>query len=58
MEAILKRQKGILEKIELKKEEERKNNEISYENELLRAMKMKRFGLILCFGGSFSFGIF
>ena len=58
MEAILKRQKEVLEKIQLKKEEEIKNSTISHEEELQRAFQIKKIGLILCFGGSFSFGIF
>lgn len=58
MEAILKRQREILQKIEAKKEEERRLGEVSFEDELARACRVKRLGLILCFGGSFSFGIF
>lgn len=42
----------------MKKEEEIKNSVVSFESELQKAFRMKRFGIILCFGGSFSFGIF
>ncbi len=32
--------------------------EVSFEKELTKAIKMRKYAIILCFGGSFSFGIF
>lgn len=33
-------------------------NEISYQEELQKACEFKKIAIILCFGGSFSFGIY
>lgn len=57
-EALRNRQKQMLEKIEKKKEEAAKLEIINFEEEFTKGMSSKRIGVILCFGGSFSLGIF
>lgn len=56
-EALRARQKQMLEKIEKKKEEVAKMA-INYDVEFIKGMTAKKIAVILCFGGSFSFGIF
>lgn len=55
---IMKRHKEMLEKISKRKAEIEEKNTISYEKELDRAINMKRYAIILCFGGSFSLAIY
>ncbi len=57
-EALRKRQKQMLQKIDKKKEEAAKLDIINFDEEFLKGMSCKRIAVILCFGGSFSFGIF
>lgn len=57
-EALRIRHKGLLEGIEKKKEEAAKLEVVNYEEEFGRGVSCKKIAVILCFGGSFSFGIF
>lgn len=55
---MIKRQKEILAKMEEKKVQREKEEELRYEDELAGIFGLKKIAVILCFGGSFSIGIF
>lgn len=57
-EALRLRQKQMLDTINKKKEEAAKMDVVDYELEFVKGVTAKKIAIILCFGGSFSFGIF